>query len=170
MGSGEVGVTFDYLLRSRTADQVVIERAVFSAERIGVARLLAEVEPGAPGVVEEKSISAAAADGEKERDALVNRIDRFLCANVCIPECVSLISPVESASLVAQSKIVFVARHGLMDRKSRLLKFGGASNGVCGDDVSCEIADDHTQRFAFNADIERRRAEADRGRVLRGLH
>ncbi len=75
MGSGEVGVAFDYLFRSGTADQVVVERAAFGAERIGVARLLAKVEPGAPGVVEEKPVSASAADGEEKRDALVNGID-----------------------------------------------------------------------------------------------
>ena len=170
MGPGEVSVAFDHLLRSRAADQVVVERPAFGAERIGVARLLAEVEPGAPGVVEEQPIAAAAADREEKRNALINGIDRFLGADVRIPEGVGLVSAVESARFVAQSEIVFVARHGLVDGEAAQLEFGGAANGVGGDDVAGEIANHQSQRIALNPDIERCGAEADGRGILRRLH
>ena len=170
MGSGEVGVAFDHLLRSRSADQVVVERTAFGAEGIGVTRLLAEVEPGAPGVVEEQPVAAAAADPEKKRNALINRIDRFLGADVRVPERVSLVSAVECAGLVAQAEIVFVARHGLVDGEAPELEFGGAANRVGGDDVAGEIANHQSQRSALNPDIERRGAEADGRGILRRLH
>ena len=57
--SGEIGVAFHDLLRSGAVEEVVVERATFRAEGDGVARLLAEVEPGAPGVVEEKAVARA---------------------------------------------------------------------------------------------------------------
>ena len=115
MGSGEVRISFDHLLRISAIDQVVIKRAAFGAERIGVARLLAEVEPASPGVVEKNPIAAPAANREKERDALVDGIDRFLRTDVSIPECVGLVSAVESSCLVAQSEVMFVGGHGLVD-------------------------------------------------------
>src|ERR1700680_2978406 len=101
MSSGEVGITFHHLLRGRPVDQVIVERPAFGAEGVGVTRLLAEVKPGAPGVVEKQAIAAAAADTEEKGDALIYRVDRFLGPNVSIPESVSLVSAVKSAGLVA---------------------------------------------------------------------
>ena len=68
MCPGEVSIAFDHLLGSLSADQVVVERTAFGAEGIGVTRLLAEIEPGAPGVVEEQSIAAAAADSREKTE------------------------------------------------------------------------------------------------------
>ena len=104
MGYGEVRIAFDHLLRVRAINQVIVERAAFGAERIGVARLLAEVEPAPPGVVEKNPIVAPAADRQEKRDALVDRVDGFLRTDVSIPERIGLISAVESSCLVAQSK------------------------------------------------------------------
>jgi len=80
MSSGEVGVAFYNLLRVRAIDQVIVERASFCAKRVGLTRLLAEVEPGAPGVVQEQPITVTGADTEEKGDALIYRIDRFLGA------------------------------------------------------------------------------------------
>ena len=43
MGPGEVSVGFDHLFGSLSAEQVIVERTAFGAERIGVTRLLAEI-------------------------------------------------------------------------------------------------------------------------------
>ena len=109
--SGQIGVAFDDLFRSGAIEQVVVERAAFGAEGNRVARLLAEIEPGAPGVVEEDSVTAGAVDGEKKGNALVERIDRFLRTDVGIPERVGLIPAIEGAGLVAEAEVVFVGRH-----------------------------------------------------------
>src|SRR5580704_9884827 len=79
---GEVGVALHDFLRSRPVEEVVVERSAFGAERDRVARLLAEVEPCTPGVVEEEAVTLRAVDGEKEWDCLVKRVRRFLWADV----------------------------------------------------------------------------------------
>ena len=65
---------------------------------------------------------------------------------------------------------MFVAGHGLVDRKAPELEFGGAANRVGGDDVAGEIANHQAEGIALDADVERRGAEADRGGILHGLH
>src|SRR5690606_38948875 len=73
--AGQVGVALYHLLRRRPVDQVVIDRAAVGAECQHAGIAVAEVEPAAPGVVEEDPVAAAvAAGGEEERDALVQRI------------------------------------------------------------------------------------------------
>ena len=62
---------------------------------------------------------------------------------------------------------MLVAGHGLVDGKAAQLEFGGAANGIGGDDVAGEIANHQAQRIALNADIERGGAEADGCGVLR---
>src|SRR6266478_6373857 len=69
--SGEVSVPLNNLFRSGAIDQVVVERAAFGTEGISTPRLLAEVEPRAPRIVEEKSVASATADTEEERNAFV---------------------------------------------------------------------------------------------------
>src|SRR5206468_115461 len=68
---GEISVTFYDLLRRGAINEVVVERTAFSAERIGIARPLAEIEPGAPGIIQENAIASCAVDGEKKRNRLV---------------------------------------------------------------------------------------------------
>ncbi len=58
--SGEPGVVLDDLLWFGAVDEVVVERAAFGAEGIGEALAAAEVEAGAPGVIEEDSVAHAA--------------------------------------------------------------------------------------------------------------
>ena len=168
MGSGKVRVSFDHLLRVRTIDQVIVERAAFGAERIGVARLLAEVEPAAPCVVEKNPVVAPAANREEKRDALVDGIDRFLRTNVSIPEGIGLISAVEGSGFVAQSEIMLVRGHDLVDREAAEPEFGGAANCIGRDYVAGEIANHKAERIALNPNVQRRGAEADeRGVFLR---
>ena len=103
---------------------------------------------------------------EEKRNALINRIDRFLGANVSIPERVSLISAVESARLVAQAEVVFVGRAWPCGRRSRQLEFGGKTDSVGGNYVSGEIANDQPERTSLNPDLKRRSTEADGRRIL----
>src|ERR1035438_9938975 len=64
--SGEISVAFHDLFRRGAIEKIIVERAAFGAEGNRVARLLAEVKPRAPGVVEEHAITAGAADCEEE--------------------------------------------------------------------------------------------------------
>ena len=74
---------------------------------------------------------------------------------------VGLISAIEGASLVAETEVVLVGGHGLVDGKAAQLEFRGASDGIGGNDVSGEIADDQAERVALDADIKRRGTETD---------
>ena len=132
--------------------------------------MLAEVEPGAPRVVEEKPIAAAAVDSDEEGDALINRIDGFLEANVSISECEGLISAVEGAGLVPESEVMLFGGHALGDGETAEIECGGAIDSVGGNYVAAEVANDEAERRALNADIERRGTESDRGSISARLH
>src|ERR1035437_2280506 len=140
--SGEISVAFHDLFRRGAIEKIIVERAAFGAEGNRVARLLAEVKPRAPGVVEEHAITAGAADCEEERNAFVERVDRFLGTDVGVPERIGLIPAVEGTSLVAEAKIMLVGRHLLGNGETIELEFHVAAHGVGGDDVAREIAND----------------------------
>ena len=65
---------------------------------------------------------------------------------------------------------MFVGRHLLGDGESAELEAGGAADGVGGDDVAGEIADDQAKGIAFDAEVESGSAEADRGGILQRLN
>src|ERR1035441_2692373 len=109
--SGEIRVAFHNLLRRWAIEHVVIERAALGAEGYRVPRLLAEVEPGAPCVVEKKAVAVSAADAKEKRNAFIERVDGFLRTDVGVPECEGLIPAVERSRFVAEAKIMLVARH-----------------------------------------------------------
>src|SRR4029077_8338634 len=79
---GEISVGFHDLLRRGAVNEVVVERAAFGAEGNRIARLLAEIEPGAPGVVEKNPVAARSVNREEKGDGLVQRVDRFLRTDV----------------------------------------------------------------------------------------
>src|SRR5216684_1326719 len=142
----------------------------FGSEGIRVARLLAEVEPGAPGVVEEEPIAAAAVDTDEEGDALINRIDGFLEAHVSIPECEGLISAVEGAGFVPEAEVMLFGGDALGDGETAESECSGATDSVGGNYVAAEVANDEAERRALNADVKRRGTEADRGNISARLH
>src|ERR1035438_2199298 len=80
--SGEICVAFHNLLRRWAIEHVVVERAALGAEGYRVPRLLAEVEPGAPCVVEKKAVAVSPADAQEKRNAFIERVDGFLRADV----------------------------------------------------------------------------------------
>ena len=134
--SREIGVALDHLLGRGAVEKVVVERPAFGAEGIRVARRLAEVEPGAPGVVEKNSVTASSVDGEKKRNALVERVGRFLRADVGVPEREGLLAAIEGSGLVAEAEVVLVAGHLAGDGEAAELELHGAANGVGGNDFS----------------------------------
>ena len=135
-----------------------------------MARRLAEVEPGAPGVVEKNSVTVRSVDGEKKRNALVERVGGFLRSHVGVPESQSLLAAIEGSSLVAKAEVVLVAGHLARDGEAAELELHGAANGVGGDDFSAEIADDDTERIALHANFKRGGAEAHGGGVVDRFH
>ena len=167
--SGEIGVALHDLFRRGAVEEVVVERSAFGAEHDRVPRLLAEIEPRAPGVVEEEAVTARAIDAEEERDRLVERVGRFLRADVGVPQREGLVAAVEGSSFVAEAEVVFASRHLLGDGEAAELEADGPAHGVGGDDVAGEIADDETQRIALDADFDRGGAEADGSIVLNRL-
>src|SRR4029077_11064215 len=133
---------------------------------IGVARLLAEVEPCAPGVVEEEPIAAGAVDTHEEGDAFIDGVDGFLEADVSIPERVGLASAVEGTGLVPESEVMLIGGHVLGDGEAPgQEEGGGATDRVGGDYVAIEVANDKAEGSALNADVKRRGTKADPGGI-----
>ena len=159
--SSEVGICLENLFRRGAVDQVVVEWAALSAKGIGVTRLLAEVEPSAPGVVEEEPVTAAAIDTHKERDAFIDGVGGFMETNVSVPQSVCLISAVERTGFVPEAEVMLVSGHRLIDGETLGKEGGGATDSVGGDYVASEIANDEAERSALNADVERCGTEAD---------
>src|SRR5205814_10584043 len=136
------------LLRRGAINKIVVERTAYRAEGNRIARLLAEIEPGAPGVVEKNSIAARAVNRMKKGDGLVQRVDRFLRPDVSLPQCVRLFPAVELSCLVAQAEVVFGIRHLLEHRKSAGLELCRTAHRIGRDHIAFEIADDDAERIA----------------------
>src|SRR5271167_2705474 len=168
--SGEIGIALYHLFRRWAIEHVVVKRATFGAEENGVPRLFAEVKPGAPGVVEEKSITAGVVNGQEKGNALIKWVDRFLRTDVGVPERVGLIPAVKRSCLVAQSEKMLVAWHLLGNGETSELECYGAADGVGGNDVAREVANNEAKRTALDTDIERGGAEAYGGGVLGRLN
>ena len=83
--AGEIGISLHHFFGRGAVDEVVAKRTAFGSERIGVAIALAEVEPGAKGVVEEEAVTPFGIGGEKERNAFVDGIGGFGNALIGIP-------------------------------------------------------------------------------------
>src|SRR5579864_631943 len=75
---GEISVGFNHFFRRGAVEHVVIERAAFGAESNRVPRLLAEVKPGAPRIIEKDAVTSRTVDAQKKRNALIKWIDGFL--------------------------------------------------------------------------------------------
>ena len=170
--AGEIGVAFHHMLRSGAIDEVVVQRATLGAKRIGGAGCLAEVEPGAPGVVEEKSVAAAFADAQKERNALVEGVCGFLWADIGVPQRKRLFAAVKRSGFVAKSVEVLIDSHFLVDGKTAEAEFRRLAQSVGAEDFAGEIAHNQAQGIAFYPNLEGRGAEADGGGVLMrlGIH
>jgi len=65
---------------------------------------------------------------------------------------------------------MLVGGHALVDGEAPELEGGGATDGVGGDHVAVEVANDKAERSALNSDVKRRGTEADRGAIPARLH
>ena len=114
--AGKIGVARHDLLHGRSVDQVVVDRAAVGAERQRVRVALSEVEPAAPGVVEEDAVAAAfATRGDEERNALVERISGFgEAADIGVPVHERAAAAIQRPGLVAEAEVMFGLRHRLV--------------------------------------------------------
>src|ERR1700733_8310429 len=168
--SRQVGVAFQHLFRGWPIEHVVIKRATFSAECNRVASLLAEIKPGAPGVIEKDSVTAGTADAQKKRNAFVKRINRFLGSDVGVPERVGLFPAIEAASLVAQAEVMFVGWHLFENGKGTKVELHRPAHGLAGKTLDGKMANDDAQGTALHPDLEFRSTETRGGGVLERLH
>jgi hypothetical protein len=66
---------------------------------------------------------------------------------------------------------MLVGGHVLVDGEApELEEGGGVTDGVGGDYVAIEVANDEAERSALHADVKRRGTEADRGGISARLH
>ncbi len=115
-GAGEPGVGFDDVTWGGAVEEVVVDGAVGGAEGVGVGVLLAEVEGGAEGVVDEDAEGAALIEGDKEGNGFVDGVSGLLEAEgVGVPVSEGLIAAVEGAGLVAEAEEVLVGLHGFVE-------------------------------------------------------
>src|SRR5580698_7627775 len=93
-------------MNAGSINQVVVEGSSGGADAERLRVLLAEVEPGTPRVVEQKSITAARSAGsDEEGDTLVKGIRRLLkVVRIGVPERKRLAATIQRARLVAQTK------------------------------------------------------------------
>ena len=138
---------FDHAFWTGPVKKVVIEGAAVSAEGVGAAKLLAEIEAAAIGVVQEKSVGRALARRDKERNGLVQRIGGFLPPErVRVPQSESEFAMIERAALVAQTKVVFVFRHGLPNAKCSAIERHGVFAPLFREDLAGGVTKGNSQR------------------------
>src|SRR5207247_9237270 len=110
----ELGTVQNHLFGSRAIEEVVVEFAAISAERIEIAGFLAEVEIAAISVVQKNAICSAPSHGHEKGNRFIERIGGLLPAiGVRIPHAERLIAVIEWATLVSQAEVMFVLGHGL---------------------------------------------------------
>src|SRR5271156_5934176 len=99
--------------------QVVIDGTVWSAEGVLVGNLAAEVEEGAPGVVEEDAEGSTFAIVDEVRDAFVDGVRRLLPAEgITVPYREGFAGAIERSWFVAQAKEVGVLELLFVNPKS----------------------------------------------------
>ena len=97
------------LALAKVDEELIVEGTVNSSERVNVGKLSAKVEAGAPGVIEKDSQGYPSFICQKEGDAFIDWIGRFLkTISIGIPEIEGLLTAVEGAGLVAKTKIVLI--------------------------------------------------------------
>src|ERR1700680_1039659 len=108
------------MMNARPINQVVIDRSGGGAERKRLRILLAEIEPAAPSVIEQDSVTAPRPTrGDEERNTFVQGIRRFLKAvRIAVPEGKRLASTIERTCLVAQTEKMLCLREHLAQRKA----------------------------------------------------
>src|SRR6202041_4054105 len=125
--SGQPRVGFYHLFGSGPVEDVVVDRTRGCAEGIRIRRLLAEVETAAPGVVEQHAESMAGAKGYEVRNALVERVSRFLIAiGVGVPQSERLVAAIQRSGFVAEAEVMLVGWHDLADMESVSLEIDRA--------------------------------------------
>src|SRR5579871_3513203 len=128
------------MLGCRSVNEVIVERPTLRPEGDGITIPLAEIEPGAPRVIEENSVALASVHRQEKRNRLVERVHRFLRADIRVPERVRLFAPVELSGFVAEAKVMFGWRHLLADRKPAQLKLHGTPRSIGRNDISRKVA------------------------------
>src|SRR6267142_3485467 len=107
-------------MNARPINQVVIDRSGRGAEGKRLRILLAEIEPAAPRVIEQDSVTAARSTrGDEEGNTFVQGIRRFLKAvRIGVPESERLAAAIERTGLVAQTEKMLRLREHLSQRKA----------------------------------------------------
>src|SRR5260370_25493929 len=132
-------------MNARPINQVVIDRSGGGAERKRLRILLAEVEPAAPSVIEQDSVTAAwSTRGDEEGNTLVQGISRFLkVVRIGVPEGKRLAATIERTGLVAQTEKMLRLREHLAQGKAAAHHVDGAGRGIARDHVARQIRHDH---------------------------
>src|SRR5947209_3042016 len=148
-------------------EEVIIQLAALGTKRIERGGLLAEIEAAAVGIVEENSIRHAVAQGEEERNCLVQRVCGFPPTDrIGVPHCESLIAAVERPGLVAETEIELVRRHGLPDADFGTVPAHPAVGSILGKHVIRQVEKSNAQWRLGDAHLDPRRYKLN---VLRGL-
>ena len=157
--AGQPGVAAGDVGEGRPGDEIIVDRAVGAAERERLGILVAEVEPGAIGVVEQDPVAAACRPGRgEEGDRLVDRVVRAREAErVGVPVDERLAAPVEPAGLVAETVEMLADRQRLGQREG--LAVDARGRGIGRDDLAVERLEGH-RTTGTDADTELRGGEA----------
>src|SRR5579864_5890994 len=129
------------MFRIGTVQEVVINRAVLGAERVNTFNLLSKIKSAPPGVVQQHAQGSSCTNAQKEGNAFVDGISRFLkIIGVCIPKNERLTSAVEWADFVAQAEVMFIDGHVLVDSEFFIMKLQRPTCGVLLENISIQIS------------------------------
>src|ERR1051326_6729053 len=156
------GELLDRALGIGSVEEVVVKVAAVGAERILVARLLAEVEGAAKGVVKKDAIGGSAPQCEKERDAFVEGVGAVVPAvGVGVPHGEGLVTMVDGPGLVTEAEVVLVPGHRLPDAEGGAIERSG--KGVFADGVARGVEEADAQRRFLHLHAQRCRRELEVG-------
>src|SRR6266404_6634281 len=122
-------------MNARPINQVVVDRSGGGAERKRLRILLAEVQPAAPSVIEQDSVTAPRSTrGDEEGNTFVQGIRRFLKAvRIGVPEGKRLAAAIERTGLVAQAEKMLRLREHLAQREAVAHRVDCAGRGIARD-------------------------------------
>ncbi|MCY1171055.1 hypothetical protein D9M73_111520 [compost metagenome] len=129
--TGEIGIAPRDLGQAGTGDEIIIDRPIGATkgQRIGIA--VAEIEPGAIGIVEQDAVTAARRAGrEEERNRFVDRVvGAGETERVGVPVDKFFAAPVEPAGLVAKAVEMLGDRQAFAQRKALAVDRDGCGIG-----------------------------------------
>ncbi len=159
---GQPCVATQHLLGRRAVQHHVVERTAGGLDAQLVFLGVANVEAGAPAVVQKQPVGGAAAQAQKKRDRLVERVAAALEAvGIGVPQGEAVAAPVDRPSPIAQPEHVLVRVQVPVHGEAVACECWTDAGPIGRDDASVKRADRHRAAAPVDTDAKGGGVEAD---------